>query len=609
MTKSWPVIRALKKCSDRSQSYRGRYLHHQRTSPVNRISKAKCLHTTAFKHDRDKAKPVGVIDEGDEQFIIRSPYPDVNIPEMNLADFVFEDASKYPDNTALVCGMTGRQYTYEMAEQLAVKFGSAMIRMGAERGEVIAFLLPNIPEFPIAFLGCAGAGLTVTTMNPTYKAEEIARQLENSGSQYIVTIGLFLQQTKQASANLETTKIKEIIVLGMEDTPEDCKSFMHLLMSDDGSLYRSGDDKFDPHSDIMAMPYSSGTTGPPKGVCLTHYNLVANACQSCSPYVTDLRPFAENGKQEITLAVLPFFHIYAMTTIMIMGLRIGMKIITLPKFDPEMYIRALSTYKPTLVNLVPPLVSFLASDNSVKSQHLASIKNVTGGAAPFGPTLISKFLSKCSPNKPKFQEGFGMTESSPVTHVQPLENSYLGGCGFPVPNTIAKVVDLETGEPLPPEQDGELCVSGPQVMMGYHRNRRATKNTVKEGWLHTGDVARYREDGQFIIVDRLKELIKVKGHQVAPSELEDLIRQHEGVVEVAVTGIPDERAGELPRAYVIRKNRKVQEQDIMKFVAAHVAPHKKLGGVMMVDSLPKNQTGKVLRRELKAQVFKGSFGY
>ena len=200
---------------------------------------------------------------------------------------------------------------------------------------------------------------------------------------------------------------------------------------------------------------------------------------------------------------------------MIMGLRIGMKIITLPKFDPEMYIRALSTYKPTLVNLVPPLVSFLASDNSVKSQHLASIKNVTGGAAPFGPTLISKFLSKCSPNKPKFQEGFGMTESSPVTHVQPLENSYLGGCGFPVPNTIAKVVDLETGEPLPPEQDGELCVSGPQVMMGYHRNRRATKNTVKEGWLHTGDVARYREDGQFIIVDRLKELIKVKGHQVS----------------------------------------------------------------------------------------------
>eukprot|EP00090_Calanus_glacialis_P002519 TRINITY_DN11894_c0_g1_i1.p1 TRINITY_DN11894_c0_g1~~TRINITY_DN11894_c0_g1_i1.p1 ORF type:complete len:334 (-),score=99.54 TRINITY_DN11894_c0_g1_i1:118-996(-) len=292
-----------------------------------------------------------------------------------------------------------------------------------------------------------------------------------------------------------------------------------------------------------------------------------------------------------------------------MGLYMGLKVVTLPKFEPDMYVKALITYRPTLLNLVPPLCSFLASDHNVKSQHLSSVKFVTGGAAPFGPTMISNFMAKCAPNEVKFQEGFGMTESSPVTHVQPKKDGFLGGCGFPVPNTMAKVIDLETGELLPPGEDGELCVSGPQVMLGYHRNKRATKNTVKDGWLHTGDVARYREDGQYVIVDRLKELIKVKGYQVAPSELEDLIRQHEGVVDVAVTGVPDERAGELPRAYVIRKNRKVQELDIIKFVAAHVAPHKKLGGVMMVDSLPKNQTGKVLRRELKAQVFKGSFGY
>merc|ERR1711936_206604 len=267
---------------------------------------------------------------------------------------------------------------------------------------------------------------------------------------------------------------------------------------------------------------------------------------------------------------------------------------TLPKFDPELYLKALVTYKPTVLNLVPPLVSYMGTNQKVKSQHLASVKFVTGGAAPFGPTLISNFMKKCSPNTPSFQEGFGMTESSPVTHVQPIKDSYLGGCGFPVPNTMAKVVDLETGEALPPDRDGELCVSGPQVMTGYHRNKRATKNTVKDGWLHTGDVARCREDGQFIIVDRLK----------------DLIKQHEGVLEVAVTGIPDERAGEMPRAYVIRKTRKAcNEQDIMKFVAAHAAPHKRLGGVMFVDSLPKTQTGKVLRRELKAQVFKGSFGY
>ena len=182
----------------------------------------------------------------------------------------------------------------------------------------------------------------------------------------------------------------------------------------------------------------------------------------------------ESEKQEVSLAVLPFFHIYAMNCIMIMGLRLGMKIITLPKFDPDLYLKALVTYKPTVLNLVPPLVSYLATDQKVKSQHLASVKFVTGGAAPFGPTLISNFMKKCSPNKPIFQEGFGMTESSPVTHVQPIKDGYLGGCGYPVPNTMAKVVDMDTGEPLAPDQDGELCVSGPQVR---HSNQMRLYNS------------------------------------------------------------------------------------------------------------------------------------
>jgi len=568
----------------------------------------RSIHTSNQRMHGGSSQPIGMIEEGDEKFITRSPYKDVVIPNENIAEYVWKHVSSYPDNVALVCGMTGRSYTYEMAYQMSQRFGSALKRSGAKKGDVVAMILPNLPEFPIAFMGCIGAGLTVTTMNPTYRAEEIARQLENSGAKYIITIGLFLQNAKQASADLTNTKIEDIIVLG-EETPEDCKSFMSMMISDDGSMYHSPEDAVNPHEDVAVMPYSSGTTGPPKGVCLTHFNLVANCCQVSSHEVSDVRSTIETGEQMITLAVLPFFHIYALTTTMLMGLHMGLKIVTLPKFEPNMYIKALKTYKPTLLNLVPPLVSFLTSDQNVKAQYLSSVKIVTGGAAPFGPTMINKFLAKAAPNVIKFQEGFGMTETSPVTHIQPIEDGFLGGCGFPVPNTMAKITDLETGEVLPPGQDGELCVSGPQVMLGYHRNKRATKNTIKDGWLHTGDLAHYKEDGQFVIVDRLKELIKVKGYQVAPSELEDLIRQHEGVVEVAVTGIPDERAGELPRAYVIRKNRKVQEQDIMKFVAAHVAPHKKLCGVMMVDSLPKNQTGKVLRRELKAQVFKGSFGY
>jgi len=546
------------------------------------------------------------IPEEDEPFIVKSPYSEVEIPEVNLADFVWKDVEKWPERTALVCGMTGREYTYEMAHNMSKKFGSALLRMGAKKGDVLCMVVPNIPEFPIAFFGAAGVGVTLTTMNPTYRPEEIARQLENSGAKYVLTIGLFLQNIKQACELYGG--IEKVIVLGMEDKPDDCVGFIEMVLYEDGSLY-DDNRKFNVHEDIAVLPYSSGTTGPPKGVSLTHYNMVANMCQMNHPNVTMLRD-TSIVEQEITVAVLPFFHIYAMNTIMTVGLQIGAKIVTVPRFEPEMYIKALVTYRPTWLALVPPLVSFLSTHPAVKSDYLKSVVAVTGGAAPFGPALIEKFKEKCAPNEIQFREGFGMTESSPVSHVQPEEGAVLGGCGHPVPNTIAKIIDIETGEALGPHTDGELCVAGPQVMQGYYKNENATDKTIIEGWLHTGDIAKYDDDGQFYIVDRLKELIKVKGLQVAPSEVEDLIRRHPGVNDVAVVGVPDDRAGELPRAYVVRKNRQVLEESIIDWVKERAAPHKHLGaGVMFVETLPKNQTGKILRRELKAQVFKGSFGY
>lgn len=542
----------------------------------------------------------------DEEFVVRSPYSAVEIPEIDLASFVWKDVDQWPDKTALICGMTGRQYTYEMAYGMSKKFGSALLRLGAKKGDVMCMVVPNLPEFPIAFLGAAGVGVTLTTMNPTYRPEEIARQLENSETRYVLTIGLFLQNIKQSCEIYGG--VEKIIVLGMDEKPDDCLSFIDMLIYDDGTLYEQ-ERKFDVYEDIVVLPYSSGTTGPPKGVSLTHYNMVANMTQINHPDVTMLRETSKT-EQEVTVAVLPFFHIYAMNTIMTMGLQIGAKIVTVPRFEPEQYIKALVTYKPTWLNLVPPLVSFLSTNPAVKSDYMKSIHAVTGGAASFGPALIEKFKEKCAPNEVKFREGFGMTESSPVTHFQPNEGAILGGCGHPIPNTLAKIIDIETGEALGPNEDGELLVAGPQVMKGYYKNESATSKTVIDGWLHTGDIARYNEDGQFFIVDRLKELIKVKGLQVAPSELEDLIRRHPGVNDVAVVGVPDDRAGELPRAYVVRKNRQVLEESIVDWVRERAAPHKHLAaGVMFVDTLPKNQTGKILRRELKAQVFKGSFGY
>lgn len=556
---------------------------------------------------KSSSSPTGVIDPDEEQFIIKSPWSDVTIRDINLADYVWEHVDKHPENVALVCGMTGRSYTYQKARGMAQKFGSALLRMGAKKGDVMAIIMPNIPEFPIAFMGAVGVGISVTTINPTYRPEEIARQLSNSEAKYALTIGLFLQNLKQACDIYDG--MGQIIVLGMEETPPNFVSFLDMMIDDDGSLYNV-DRPCTPHTDIAVLPYSSGTTGPPKGVCLSHFNLVANLEQISHPDVALFGPPHETGSQETTLAVLPFFHIYAMTNIMLFGLRMGVKIVTLPKFEPETYIKALPKYKPTALTLVPPVASFLANSPLVKPGHLASLKFVSGGAAPFGPTLIENFMEKVNNDKLVFVEGFGMTEASPVTHMQPREGAVLGGCGFPVPNTMAKIVDIETDEALGPGETGELMVSGPQVMMGYYRNGKATRKTIVDGWLKTGDIAKHEESGQFIIVDRLKELIKVKGMQVAPSELEDLLRRHPGVVDVAVVGVPDERAGELPRAYVIRRNRNVLEQSIIDYVAEKTAPIKKLGaGVMFVESLPKNSTGKILRRELKAQVFKGSFGY
>ena len=544
------------------------------------------------------------IPQESEKFIIRSPYSDVEIPETNLADFVWQNVDKWPENVALVCGMTGRQYTYEMAHNMSKQFGSALIRMGAKKGDVLAMVVPNIPEFCIAYLGAAGVGITLTTMNPTYTPEEIARQLENSGAKYVLTIGLFFDNIKEAAA--QYGKIERIITIGMEETPEDCLSFIGMLITDNGSLYQK-DYSCDPHNDIVVMPYSSGTSGPPKGVELTHYNMVANMCQMMHPdfKIIDGEPDADN--QECTVAVLPFCHIGGMNCIMTRGLYDGTKIVTNPKFEPEMYLKSLVEHKPTILHLVPPIISFLATHPMVKSSMLESVRAVVGAAAPFGPALIENFKKRCEPHDVQFREGYGMTESSSISHFQPQENAVIGGCGHLVPNTIAKIVDITTGAALGPSEDGELCVAGPQVMKGYHDNPKATKQTVMKGWLHTGDIAKYNEDGQFFIIDRLKELIKVKGLQVAPSELEDIIRRYPGVMDVACVGVPDERSGELPRAYIVRKDRHVLEQPIIDFVAERVAPHKRLGGgVMFVETLPKNQTGKVLRRELKAQVFKGS---
>lgn len=535
--------------------------------------------------------------------VVYSRHEDCFLHNQTMVQRFFQQASLWPNHVAMECGLTGRKYTYDKMRDLSRRFGSSLVRMGFKRGEVIGLVLPNMPEFPIMMFGAAGVGMPVTTVNPIYTAEEIARQMQNSGASVIVTIPQ-LANTMREVASLCPT-IRRLIIAG---GPEEGFASLFEMFRDSGELFNENID-IDPFEDIFVLPYSSGTTGLPKGVMLTHATVAANIQQVLHPGTSRLIQTTSKSLtdsfQEVYLAILPFFHIYGMAAVMLTGLDHGAKLVTLPRFEPDTFLNAIYNNHPTLLQLVPPLVSFIAHKPDLKMDAFHRLHTIFCGAAPLGPATATKVIERLGKEDLLLQEGYGMTESSPVTHMSPLSGSLIGSFGEPVSRTRVKIVDVNTGEPLGPGQEGEMCVIGPQIMKGYYNNVKATEETIDSaGWLHTGDIAYYNEQNQFYIVDRLKELIKVKGLQVSPSELEDLLRRHPAVLDVAVIGVPDDAAGELPRAYIVKKEGvSVTKEDIVEFMQAKVAAHKRLnGGVVFIDSIPKTTTGKLLRRELKAQL-------
>ncbi|GAB6028007.1 hypothetical protein CHUAL_002234 [Chamberlinius hualienensis] len=521
--------------------------------------------------------------------IIRASFSDVNIPNVPLVDYVLKGIENYYDDTALVCGMTGRSYTYADVEKYIQKIGSALNKRGFRKGDVFAIISPNIPEYSLLYLGVAAIGGIITTANPLYTAEEIARQLNNCQAKFVMTVPMFGDLVLQAVT--QCPSVKESFIAG---EAEGYTSMMHLAL-DDGDKFPTVSIQPD---DVICMPYSSGTTGLPKGVMLTHRNLCANIAQISHPGVG----FTFTPQQTL-MNVLPMFHIYGMMVGMMLGLQRKIRTVTLPKFDPQMFIDALREYKPTCLPLVPPIISFLAKSPLMKSNDFDSVEYVICGAAPVGVSIANAFMEKIHPHRVEFLEGYGMTETSPVTLFNPRNATKIGTCGVLMPNTEAKVVDVDSGESLGPMQPGELWVRGPQVMKGYYKNDEATRNTIDaDGWLHTGDVAIYDENEYFSIIDRLKELIKVKGLQVSPSELENILLKHSSIQDAAVIGIPDERCGELPRAYIVSSDANLTSDDVATYVEAQVAPHKALkGGIEFVNAIPKTTTGKILHRTLRQQ--------
>ncbi|XP_069685514.1 uncharacterized protein [Periplaneta americana] len=537
------------------------------------------------------------------QNVITSPYPNVTIPNITLVDLVWDMVDKFPDYPALVCGITGRGYTYAESRVIARRFAASLHKAGFRSGDVLALALYNCPEFHLVLLGAIEAGMIVTTINPEYTPEEMRRQLLDSGAKCIVTTPESYPSVSKAVIETEPavkSKIPIIVTPGLTNTglPQGAIDFREMTHKDIDTSNLSSVKEANP-DDIAVMPYSSGTTGLPKGVKLSHRNLITNCLQMClTPQLWIVDP-ATSEMQEVVLGVLPFFHVYGLSCVLLSSLHFGAKVVTLPQFKPDVYLSTLVKHKATVLYLVPPLVQFLGAHPNVTGPHFNTVRFVTSGAGPIGQSDAQRVLDKA--NHINFIQGYGLTETSPLVSILSRESKNLSSSGVPIPNTSVKIIKLESGESVGPGVVGEICVHGPQVMVEYHNNPKATAETKdSEGWLHTGDMGYYDEHKHLFIVDRLKELIKVKGFQVAPAELEEILRQHPAVGDVAVIGVPHERSGEVPKAFIVPKDSKVKEDEIKKFVADKVSDYKQLaGGVQFVSTIPKNTSGKILRRKLK----------
>ncbi|GAA1451433.1 AMP-binding protein [Nesterenkonia lacusekhoensis] len=529
--------------------------------------------------------------------VITSPHTSIEIPDLSLYDLLFgslsdEDAAR----TALVQGETGRAVSYGALKQQVDQLAGALSARGIGPGSVVALQAPNLPEFVTAFHGILRSGATATTVNSLYTASEVARQLRASGATMMITVSA-LAQNAVAGAEEAGFSTERIIMLDEDGIHP---SLLTLL----GEEHEAPDPQIDPAEHVAVLPYSSGTTGVPKGVMLTHRNLVANTLQ-----LEGLLPVDPGAPIQ---AVLPMFHIYGLTVLMNFGLHRRAEIVTMAKFDLSEFLRIIQDHQIRVSFIAPPIAVALAKHPMVDDYDTDSLISMLCGAAPLDESTASAVSRRLGAD---LRQGFGMTELSPVSHLAPYgdDRNPLGSIGPAVANVECRVVDPATGEDveLPQEGEsapGEMWTRGPLVMKGYLNNEEATVATITEdGWLRTGDIVTYNAGGWFTAVDRLKELIKYKGYQVPPAELEAVLLEHDQITDAAVIGVPDEEGGEAPKAFVVVRQ-DAQEQpaqlsgkEVMEYMASRVAPHKKIRYVEFIDEVPKSRTGKILRRELKAR--------
>ncbi|WP_110114849.1 AMP-binding protein [Bacillus sp. CGMCC 1.16541] len=524
-----------------------------------------------------------------------------------LVELFEEAAVEYRDKNAI--HFLGKTLTFRELYEQSLKFAAYLQGLGVTKGERVAIMLPNCPQAVIAFYGALLAGATVVETNPLYMERELEYQLNDSGAKYIVSLDLLYPRISKVKA---LTKVEHVVITSIKDYLPFPKNIIypfiqrkqhgitvkvehhgttHLLskIMKQSSINRTNVDMN--QDDLALLQYTGGTTGFPKGVMLTHKNLVANSTM-CSHWLYKCK----KGEEKI-LGVLPFFHVYGLTTVLILSVLQGYEMILLPKFDTETTLKTIHKQKPTLFPGVPTIYIALLNHPNLQKYDLSSIDSCISGSAPL-PVEVQEQFEKVTGGK--LVEGYGLTETSPVTHANFVWTDRIAGSiGVPWPDTEAMIVSFETGERAEVKEIGEIAVKGPQVMKGYWNQPEETNVVLKDGWFLTGDLGYMDERGYFYVVDRKKDMIIAGGFNIYPREVEEVLYEYDKIQEVVVAGIPDPYRGETVKAYVVLKEGVMcTEEELNEFARKHLAAYKVPRMYEFRSELPKTAVGKILRRSL-----------